>query len=104
MGTMRADGISSARICFSEANPMLKIEHLTKIYDNGFKALNNLSLEIPEGQFVAIIGLSGSGKSTLLRCINRLVDPTEGRITWKGLDITSAQQDELRQIRRRIGM
>lgn len=83
---------------------MLKIENLTKIYDNGFKALNNISLEIPNGQFVAIIGLSGSGKSTLLRCINRLIDPTEGQITWNGVDITAANDEELRIIRRRIGM
>jgi ABC-type phosphate/phosphonate transport system ATPase subunit len=58
---------------------MLKIENLTKIYDNGFKALDKINIDVPEGQFVAIIGLSGSGKSTLLRCINRLIDPTEGR-------------------------
>lgn len=83
---------------------MLIIENLTKIYDNGFKAVDNLSLEIPDGQFVAIIGLSGSGKSTLLRCINRLIDPTAGRIIWNGIDITAATDDELRQIRRRIGM
>jgi phosphonate transport system ATP-binding protein len=83
---------------------MLKIENLTKIYENGFKALDNISLEIPDGQFVAIIGLSGSGKSTLLRCINRLIDPTEGRILWNDLDISAATDDELRQIRRRIGM
>ncbi len=83
---------------------MLKIENLTKIYDNGFKALDNVSLEIPDGQFVAIIGLSGSGKSTLLRCINRLIDPTEGRILWKGVDVTAANDEELRLIRRRIGM
>ena len=83
---------------------MLIIENLTKIYDNGFKALDNISLEIPDGQFVSIIGLSGSGKSTLLRCINRLVEPTKGRIIWNGLDITAATDDELRQIRRRIGM
>jgi phosphonate transport system ATP-binding protein len=83
---------------------MLIIENLTKVYDNGFKALDNLSLEIPDGQFVAIIGLSGSGKSTLLRCINRLIDPTSGRIIWNGIDITAATDDELRQIRRRIGM
>lgn len=83
---------------------MLIIENLTKVYDNGFMALDNLSLEIPDGQFVAIIGLSGSGKSTLLRCINRLIDPTKGRIIWNGLDITAATDDELRQIRRRIGM
>lgn len=83
---------------------MLVIENLTKIYENGFKALDKINLEIPEGQFVSIIGLSGSGKSTLLRCINRLIDPTEGRILWRGLDITAATDDELRQIRRRIGM
>ena len=83
---------------------MLVIENLTKIYENVLKALDNVSLEIPEKLFVAIIGLSGSGKSTLLRCINRLVDPTYGRIVWNGLDITAATDDELRQIRRRIGM
>lgn len=83
---------------------MLIIENLTKIYDNGLVAIDNLSLEIPDGQFVAIIGLSGSGKSTLLRCINRLINPTKGRIIWDGIDITAATDDELRQIRRRIGM
>lgn len=83
---------------------MLTIENLTKVYDNGFKALDNINLEIPDGQFVAIIGLSGSGKSTLLRCINRLIDPTEGRIVWDGLDITAAADNELREIRRRMGM
>jgi phosphonate transport system ATP-binding protein len=51
-----------------------------------------------------IIGLSGSGKSTLLRCINRLVEPTAGRIIWNGRDITAADQSELREIRREIGM
>lgn len=83
---------------------MLKIENVTKVYENGFKALDNISLDIPDGQFVAIIGLSGSGKSTLLRCINRLIDPTQGRILWDDLDISAATDDELREIRRRIGM
>jgi phosphonate transport system ATP-binding protein len=83
---------------------MLKIENLTKIYDNGFKALDKINIDVPEGQFVAIIGLSGSGKSTLLRCINRLIDPTEGQIIWNDIDITAANDEELRQIRRRIGM
>jgi phosphonate transport system ATP-binding protein len=83
---------------------MLKIEHLTKIYDSGVKALDDLSFEVPDGQFLVIIGLSGSGKSTLLRCINRLIEPTEGRIEWNGTDITAATDEELRLIRRRIGM
>ncbi len=83
---------------------MLKVENLTKIYEGGVLALDDVSFEIPEGEFLAVIGLSGSGKSTLLRCINRLIEPTEGTITWDGVDITKAPQEELRRIRRRIGM
>jgi phosphonate transport system ATP-binding protein len=83
---------------------VLKVENLTKIYEGGVQALTDVSFEVEEGQFLAVIGLSGSGKSTLLRCINRLIEPTEGRITWKGVDITTAPQEELRRIRRRIGM
>jgi len=83
---------------------MLKIEHLTKIYDSGVRALQDVSFEVPDGQFLVIIGLSGSGKSTLLRCINRLIEPTEGRIIWNDTDITDATDEELRQIRRKIGM
>ncbi len=83
---------------------MLQIKNLTKIYEGGVKALNNVSFEVPDGQFLAVIGLSGSGKSTLLRCINRLIDPTEGKILWNNEDITAATQDEMRRIRRHIGM
>ena len=83
---------------------MLKVEHLTKVYEGGTLALEDVSFEVKEGEFLAVIGLSGSGKSTLLRCINRLIEPTEGRITWNGVDITGASQEDLRRIRRRIGM
>ncbi len=83
---------------------MLKVEHLTKVYPNGTVALKDLSFEVPDGEFLVIIGLSGSGKSTLLRCINRLIDPTEGKITMDGIDITAAKGAELRHIRRQIGM
>ena len=83
---------------------MLKIEHLTKVYENGTKALHDFSIEIPDGQFVVIIGLSGSGKSTLLRCINRLVEPTSGKIWLDGVDITAASTAQLRRIRIKIGM
>ncbi len=83
---------------------MLKVEHLTKVYPNGTVALKDVSFEVPDGQFLVVIGLSGSGKSTLLRCINRLVDPTEGRILWDGEDITAANPRQLRAIRRHIGM
>ncbi len=83
---------------------MLKVENLVKIYDGGIKALDDVSFEVDKGEFLAVIGLSGSGKSTLLRCINRLIEPTEGTITWDGVDVTTASQEELRRIRRRIGM
>lgn len=83
---------------------MLQVEHLTKVYENGTVALEDVSFTVPDGQFLAIIGLSGSGKSTLLRCINRLIEPTEGRILWNGEDITAASQEDLRRFRRRVGM
>jgi phosphonate transport system ATP-binding protein len=83
---------------------MLKVENLTKIYEGGVLALDKVSFEVPRGQFLAVIGLSGSGKSTLLRCINRLIEPTSGKILWNDLDITAASEEELRLIRRKIGM
>jgi phosphonate transport system ATP-binding protein len=83
---------------------MLKVKNLTKIYDDGTRALHDVSFEVPDGQFLVIIGLSGSGKSTLLRCINRLIEPTEGRVLWNDTDTTAASQEELRLIRRRMGM
>ena len=83
---------------------MLQVKNLTKVYDRGVKALNNVTFDAPKGQFLAVIGLSGSGKSTLLRCINRLIDPTEGQILWNGEDITAANPEEMRRIRRKIGM
>jgi len=83
---------------------LLKVENLTKVFPDGTVALKNVSFEVKDGEFLAIIGLSGSGKSTLLRCINRLIDPTAGRVIWDGVDITAAQGKELRLIRRQIGM
>lgn len=83
---------------------MLEVQHLTKVYENGTVALEDVSFEVPDGQFLAVIGLSGSGKSTLLRCVNRLIEPTEGRILWDGEDVTHASQEDLRRFRRRVGM
>jgi len=83
---------------------MLEIRNLTKVYDDGTVALNNVSFTVPDGEFLIVIGLSGSGKSTLLRCINRLIDPTEGEILWDGEDLALLKGAELRKARRRIGM
>ena len=83
---------------------MLEVINLTKIYEGGVKALDNVSFSVEKGEFLAVIGLSGSGKSTLLRCINRLIEPTDGQIIWNGVDITAANQSEMRLVRRKIGM
>ena len=83
---------------------MLKVEHLSKTYPNGTQALKDVNFEVDDGEFLAVIGLSGSGKSTLLRCINRLIEPTSGKIYWNDLDITAASTSEMRKIRRQIGM
>lgn len=83
---------------------MLQIDHLTKVYPNGTVALKDVSFTVNDGEFLVVIGLSGSGKSTLLRCINRLIDPTEGKVIFNGIDVTASSGVELRHIRRKIGM
>jgi phosphonate transport system ATP-binding protein len=82
---------------------MLKVEHLSKVYPNGTVALKDVSFEVADGEFLAVIGLSGSGKSTLLRCINRLIEPTEGKIIWNGIEVTAVSGGDIRKIRRQMG-
>jgi phosphonate transport system ATP-binding protein len=83
---------------------MLRLENLSKRYKTGDLALNDVSLEIPDGQLVALIGPSGAGKSTLIRCVNRLVDATGGYIYLGDREINSLSSKELRRVRRRMGM
>ncbi|HEV8535117.1 MAG TPA: phosphonate ABC transporter ATP-binding protein [Candidatus Limnocylindria bacterium] len=83
---------------------LVEIRDLVKTYPRGARALDGIDLDIRQGEFVVLIGLSGSGKSTLLRCINRLVEPTSGKVLFDGADVTIAKGAELRRIRRRIGM
>ena len=83
---------------------MLEVQHLHKVYPNGTVGLSDVSFTVNDGEFLVVIGLSGSGKSTLLRCINRLIEPSQGKIIWDGVDVTATSGSEMRRIRRRIGM
>jgi phosphonate transport system ATP-binding protein len=82
---------------------LIRVRGLTKAYPGGTRALDDVSLDITPGDFVALIGPSGAGKSTLLRCLNGLVVPTAGEVTVDGLAVTGASEDQLRRIRARIG-
>ena len=83
---------------------LLELRGLAKSYDGRARALDGVNLEVRRGEFVSIIGSSGAGKSTLLRCVNRLIDPTEGSVTFDGDDVTRVRGRALRACRRRIAM
>lgn len=86
---------------------MITIENLSKSFENGddkIWAVKNVNLHVNEGEIFGIIGLSGAGKSTLIRCLNRLEEPTEGKITIDGVDITNLDKSGLRRVRKDIGM
>ena len=83
---------------------MIRFENASVTYPGGVHALKNLTLEIPDGQMVVIVGLSGAGKSTLIRAINGLVPLSSGDVTIDGASVRDAKTRELRQIRSKIGM
>ena len=83
---------------------MLILEGLSKTYKTGDAALRNVSLTVPKGQIMGLIGPSGAGKSTLIRCINRLVEPTSGKVLLGDVDLAHLGKADLRRQRRRIGM
>jgi len=83
---------------------MIKVEHVSKTYPNGVKGLQDINLEIEDGEFVGIIGMSGAGKSTFIRTINRLNNITEGKLTVDGVEISNLKGKALRRFRRKVGM
>lgn len=83
---------------------MIEFVHAGKTYPNGVRGLNDVSLTIDQGEFVAIIGLSGAGKSTLIRTINRMIDVTDGQVIVDGVDVMTLRGKALRRFRRHIGM
>lgn len=84
--------------------PILEFQHVNKVYNNSTKALDDVSFSVEKGEFVSIIGPSGAGKSTILRCINRLIDATDGNIIYDGDDILSLGKRDLRRVRTKTGM
>ena len=84
--------------------PILEFQHVSKVYNNTTKALDDLSFSVKEGEFLSIIGPSGAGKSTVLRCINRLVNATDGKIINDGKDIMHINKRQLRNVRTKTGM
>ena len=83
---------------------MIEFKNVSVTYQGGVKALKNVSLDIPEGDFVIIVGMSGAGKSTLLRTVNNLVKPTGGDVIVDSRNVTNASKKELKYIRSDIGM
>ena len=82
---------------------VLSIVDMRKMYAGGVHAVRGVSFDVKEGESVAIIGSSGSGKSTVLRCINRLIEPTEGEVMLRG-EIINTPNADINDVRSRIGM
>lgn len=83
---------------------IMSIENLNKEYSKGKSVLKGINFNIKQGELLSIIGPSGAGKSTLLRSINRMIEPTSGKITFDDKDITGVKGKELRKMRTNIGM
>lgn len=83
---------------------MISFNDVSKTYPNGVQGLKHVSLDIQQGEFVAIIGLSGAGKSTLIRTINRMHDITGGKLEVDGINVSDLKGKQLRKFRRKIGM
>ncbi|MGH3443112.1 MAG: phosphonate ABC transporter ATP-binding protein [Nitriliruptorales bacterium] len=83
---------------------MIRFSSASVVYPGGVRALSDVTLEIPDGQMIVIVGLSGAGKSTLIRAVNGLVPLTGGDVQVDGRKVRSASQRELRALRADIGM
>ena len=88
----------------SSVRKLLQVKELKKEYVSGNPVLKGVNFSIEEAGLVAIIGPSGTGKSTLLRCINRLIDSTEGQIIVNDVDICQTKGRPLRKLRRKLAM
>ena len=94
----------SSEQALRQGSPHIVVQHLSKVYPNGFRALDDINVEIKKGEFVAIIGSSGAGKSTFIRSINRLVQPSTGSVIINGVNTTSSRGSDLRHLRLDVAM
>ena len=83
---------------------MIKLEHVSKSYSAGIPALNDVNLEIEDGEFVFIVGDSGSGKSTLIKLLLKELEPTEGTITVNGKELKKIKKKQVPRYRRKVGV
>ena len=83
---------------------MIKLEHVSKSYSAGIPALNDVNLEIEDGEFVFIVGDSGSGKSTLIKLLLKELEPTEGVITVDGKVLSKIRRKQVPKYRRNVGV
>ena len=83
---------------------LLRFDNVSKQYANGVHALNGVSFDVEEGEFISVIGPSGSGKSTLLRAINRLIPISGGKVLLEGEAVSQQHGRALRALRRKVGM
>ncbi len=83
---------------------MIKLEHVSKAYSAGIPALNDVNLEIDDGEFVFVCGDSGSGKSTLIKLLLKELDPTDGTITVDGRNLTRIRHKQIPKYRRNVGV
>src|SRR6187402_3096318 len=81
----------------TDSSPMIRLSGVGKTYDDGTVAVHELDLDIARGELVCLVGPSGCGKSTTLKMINRLIEPTTGRIWLDGQDVTDVDPVELRR-------
>nr|WP_034993492.1 amino acid ABC transporter ATP-binding protein [Liquorilactobacillus vini] len=82
---------------------MIEVKHLKKTFGNNL-VLKDITESVKNGQVICVIGPSGSGKSTFLRCLNVLEQPTDGKVLFEGNDLTGISDEELNQLRQKMGM